>query len=87
MDNSGFFSMHRARAVLSQVKALSWARPGDTIPSLSPMCAQAWRRFTQVIHMVVHSKPARSSPAGLAGSSGSAYWFLREAAGPPDART
>jgi hypothetical protein len=38
------------------VKALLGARPGNTIPSISPMCAQARRRFTQAIHMVVHSK-------------------------------
>jgi hypothetical protein len=50
-----FFSVHRARIALSQVTALLWARPGNTIPSISPMCAQAPRRFTQVIHMVVHS--------------------------------
>ena len=38
------------------MKALLRARPGNTIPSISPMCAQARRRFTQVIHMVVHRK-------------------------------
>ena len=30
--------------------------PVTRIPSISPMCAQARRRFTQVIHMVMHSK-------------------------------
>ena len=39
-------------------------------PPAAPMASAPPRRFTQVIHMVVHSKPARSSPAGLAGSSG-----------------
>ena len=48
--------MHRAWTAPSQVKALLRARPGNTIPGISPMCAQAGRRFTQVIHMVVHSK-------------------------------
>ena len=56
VDSFAFFSIHRARIALSQVKALLRARPGNTIPSISPMCAQARRRFTQVIHMVVHSK-------------------------------
>jgi hypothetical protein len=42
--------------VHSQVKAPVMALPGNGIPSISPMCAQARRRFTQVIHMVVHSK-------------------------------
>ena len=56
VDNSRSFSVHRARIALSQVKALLRARPGNTIPSISPMCAQARRRFTQVIHMVVHRK-------------------------------
>ena len=46
----------QARIVLSQVNALLRARPGNTIPSISPMCAQARRRFTQVMHMVMHSK-------------------------------
>ena len=44
---------------LSQVKAILRARPGNTIPSISPMCAQVRRRFTQVIHMVVHSKACK----------------------------
>jgi hypothetical protein len=48
--------MHRVSIALSQVKALLWARPGNGIPSISPMCAQDRRRFAQVIHMVVHSK-------------------------------
>ena len=65
-----FFSMHRAWIALSQVKALLRTRPGTTIPSISPMCAQARRRFTQVIHMVVHSKRARRSLARLAGRAG-----------------
>ena len=41
---------------LSQVKALLRARPGNGIPSISPIRAQARGRFAQVIHMVVHSK-------------------------------
>ena len=51
---------------LSQVKALLRARPGNGIPSISPMRAQARRRFAQVIHMVVHSKAGNtfSCPAG-----------------------
>ena len=56
VDSFAFLSVHRARIALPQVKALSRARPGNTIPSISPMCAQARRRFTQVIHMVMHSK-------------------------------
>ena len=56
VDSFAFFSIHRAWIALSQVNALLRARPGNTIPSISPMCAQARRRFTQVIHMVMHSK-------------------------------
>ena len=56
VDSFAFFLIHRARIALSQVKALLRARPGHTIPSIPPMCAQARRRFTQVIHMVMHSK-------------------------------
>ena len=55
VDSFAFLSAHRAWIALSQVNALLPARPGNTIPSISPMCAQAWRRFTQVIHMVMHS--------------------------------
>ena len=55
VDSFAFFSVHRAWIALSQLNALLPARPGNTIPSISPMCAQAWRRFTQVIHMVMHS--------------------------------
>ena len=49
-----------------QLKALLRARPGNGIPSISPMSAQARRRFAQVIHMVVHSKADKkfSWPAG-----------------------
>jgi hypothetical protein len=66
VDNSVFFSVHKAWMALSQVKALLRARPGNTIPSISPMSAQARRRFAQVIHMVVHSKAGNtfSCPAG-----------------------
>ena len=39
-----FFSVHMARIALSRVKALLRARPGNTIPSISPMCAQVRRR-------------------------------------------
>ena len=56
VDSFSFFFVHRARIALSQVKTLLRARPGNTIPSISPMCAQARRPFAQVIHMVVHSK-------------------------------
>jgi hypothetical protein len=56
VDSFAFFSVHRAWIALSQVTALLPARPAHTIPSISPMCAQARRRFTQVIHMVMHSK-------------------------------
>ena len=56
VDSFAFLSAHRARIALPQVNALLRARPGNTIPSISPMCAQARRRFTQVIHMVMHSK-------------------------------
>ena len=40
--------------------------PGNTIPSISPIRAQARGRFAQVIHMVVHSKAGKkfSCPAG-----------------------
>src|SRR5271165_2822481 len=64
--NTHSFSMHRARMALSQVKALLRARPGNGILSISPMSAQARRRFAQVIHMVVHSKAGNtfSWPAG-----------------------
>lgn len=55
MDSFAFLSAHRPWIALSQMSALLPARPGNTIPSISPMCAQAWRRFTQVIHMVMHS--------------------------------
>ncbi len=61
--------MHRVRIALSQVKALLRARPGNRIPSISTVYAQARRRFTQVIHMVVHSKAVTSSPAGPVGSN------------------
>ena len=66
VDSFAFFSVHMAWFALSQVKAILRARPGNTIPSISPMCAQARRRFTQVIHMVVHSKACNtfSSRAG-----------------------
>jgi hypothetical protein len=66
VDSFAFFSVHRAWIALSQVKALLRARPGNTIPSISPLCAQARRRFTQVIHMVVHSK-ACNTFSGRAG--------------------
>ena len=79
-----FYAQGAGRAFPGESPVMGAAR--QTIPSISPMCTQAWRRFTQVIHMVVHSKPARSSPAGLAGSSGSAYWCLRRRPGTPDAR-
>ena len=62
--------MHRAWIAPSQLKTLLRARPGNTIPSISPMCAQARRPFTQVIHMVVHSKRVRRSLARLAGGAG-----------------
>jgi len=55
VDSFAFFSVHRAWIALSQLNALLPARPGNTIPSISPMCAQARRRFTKVIHMVMHS--------------------------------
>ena len=59
VDSFALFSVHSTRIALSQVKALLRARPGNTIPSISPMCAQVRRRFTQVIHMVVHSKACK----------------------------
>jgi hypothetical protein len=43
---------------ISQVKALVCVPARSAIPSLSPRCTQALRRFAQVIHTVVHSKPA-----------------------------
>ena len=42
--------------MFSQVKAPLKERTGNGLPSISPKCAQARRRFTQVIHNVVHSK-------------------------------
>ena len=68
VDSFAFFSVHKAWIALSQVKALLRARPGNTIPSISPMCAQARRRFTQVIHMVMHSKACNTFSCRLAGS-------------------
>ena len=53
------FSVHRVWIALSQVKALLWARPGNTIPSISPIRAQVRGHFAQVIHMVVHSKAGK----------------------------
>jgi hypothetical protein len=55
--------MHRVRLALSQVKPLSWLRPGSGIPSISTAYAQARRRCAQVIHMFVHRQQG-SSPAG-----------------------
>ena len=64
--NSGAFSVHRALIALPQVKALLRARPVTRSPAFPPRRAQARRRFTQVIHMVVHSKACNtfSSRAG-----------------------
>ena len=55
--------------------------PGNTIPSISPIRAQARGRFAQVIHRVVHSKAARSSPVRLAGSRAPVRRCLRCATG------
>jgi len=85
VDNSGSFSVHKAWIALSQVKALLRARPGNTIPSISPMCAQARRRFTQVIHMVVHSKAGNTFSCRPAGSSAPACRRLRDTTGKQDA--
>ena len=84
VDSFAFFSVHRAWIALSQVEALLRARPGNTIPSISPMCAQARRRFTQVIHMVMHSKACNTFSCRLAGSVPVGR-CLREAAGTQDA--
>ena len=65
------------RLALSQVKALSWLRPGSGIPSISTAYAQARRRCAQVIHMFVHRQQGSSPVAWLAGSSGSARRCLR----------
>jgi len=46
--------------MFSQVKTPLRGRPGNGLPSLSPMCAQARARFTQVIHTVMHSNPIRT---------------------------
>lgn len=64
--NSDAFSVHRALIALPQVKALLRARPVTRSPAFPPRRAQARRRFTQVIHMVVHSKACNrfSSRAG-----------------------
>ncbi len=71
------------RALPGESPVMGAARPPD--PQHFPGCAQARRRFTQVIHMVVHSKPVRGSLAGRVGSSGSACRCWREAAGTRDA--
>ena len=42
-------------------------RPGNTILSISPLRTQARRRFTQVIHMDVHSQPAKFNRMNRAG--------------------
>jgi hypothetical protein len=65
------------RLALSQVKALSWLRPGSGIPSISTAYAQARRRCAQVIHMFVHRQQESSPLAWLTGSSRSARRCLR----------
>jgi hypothetical protein len=77
VDNSSFLCVHRVRVAFSQLRALSWARPGSGIPSISTGYAQAWCRCAQVIHMVVHRQRGCSPPAVLAASSGSARRWLR----------
>jgi hypothetical protein len=56
--------MHRLDFALSQVNALFWFRLGCEIPSISTVCAQAWRRCAQVIHMFVHRQQGSSSLTG-----------------------
>ena len=51
-----FFSVHRARIALSQVKALLCGAARQHNPQHFPRRAQARYRFAQVIHIVMHSK-------------------------------
>ncbi len=48
------------------VMGAAWQRS----PQHFPVCTQARRRFTQVVHMVVHSKPVRVLLAGWQAAAG-----------------
>lgn len=56
VDNYDSLLMHRVRIAASQVRPVLCERRGNTIPSISPLYAQARRCFTQVSHMVMHSQ-------------------------------
>jgi len=56
VDNFGSLSTHREWGVFSQVKTSLQEWAYNELPSISPMCTQARRRFTQVIHTLMHSK-------------------------------
>jgi hypothetical protein len=58
VDNSEFVCIHRARATSSQLEDLLHAPHCGWIPSISTARAQAWCRFAQVIHMLMHSRSA-----------------------------
>jgi len=73
--------------VFSQPEASFAARAGGTIPSISTACPQAWRRFAQVIHTLMHRRPGRSPAAGLAAGSRPARPGMRDTPAGPDART
>ena len=73
--------MHRPRVLFSQSVIPFISRAGRRIPSISTTRAQAWRRFAQVIHMLMHTTPVSGPAAGLAASSGSERWGLRDMPG------
>ena len=52
--------MHRGRVASSQLEDLLPAGPGGGIPSISTARAQAWCRFAQVIHMLMHTAGQQS---------------------------
>jgi hypothetical protein len=52
--------MHRARVASSQLEDLLPAGPSGGIPSISTARAQAWWRFAQVIHMLMHTAGQQS---------------------------
>ena len=56
----------------SQLKAPLPARPSSGIPSISTARTQAWCRFAQVIHRLMHTQPVSSPLTGLAASGRSA---------------
>ena len=85
VDNSAFFLHPQGvdRVFPGEGPVTGAARQHD--PQHFPMCAQARRRFAQVIHMVVHSKACNTFSCQAGRQSGSACRCLREAAGTQDA--